>query len=49
VVAEGVEEPECLAYLRSIGCDMAQGYLISHPLSASDLLELLGREMVAAA
>jgi len=49
VVAEGVEEPECLAYLRSIGCDLAQGYLISRPLSTSDLVDLLSRKMVAAA
>lgn len=49
VVAEGVEEIECLAYLRSIGCDMAQGYLISRPEPASDLLPILDRQMVCAA
>jgi EAL domain-containing protein (putative c-di-GMP-specific phosphodiesterase class I)/CHASE2 domain-containing sensor protein len=38
VVAEGVEEPACLAFLRSIGCDYAQGYLIARPLTAADLL-----------
>lgn len=43
VVAEGVEEPECLAYLRSIGCDLAQGYLISRPEPAIDILHLLDR------
>lgn len=32
--AEGVETQEALAYLRSIGCDKAQGYLISKPLPA---------------
>ena len=32
VVAEGVETPEQWALLRQLGCDMAQGYLISRPL-----------------
>ena len=41
VVAEGVEEPECLAFLRSVGCDMAQGYLISRPIPSEQLLQLL--------
>ena len=37
VVAEGVEDAGCLAFLRSIGCDMAQGYLISRPVPAAEL------------
>ena len=41
VVAEGIEDAECLAFLRSIGCDMAQGYLISKPLPAAELEALL--------
>jgi len=31
-VAEGVEEPEAWNLLRQLGCDFAQGYLISRPL-----------------
>lgn len=31
-VAEGVETPEQLALLHRLGCDLAQGYLISPPL-----------------
>lgn len=31
VVAEGVEDEECLAFLRNVGCDVAQGYLIGRP------------------
>ena len=34
VVAEGVEEAETLLMLRELGCDYAQGYLISKPLAA---------------
>jgi EAL domain-containing protein (putative c-di-GMP-specific phosphodiesterase class I) len=49
VVAEGVEDEACLAYLASIGCDMAQGYLISRPLPAAAVAELLGRPMAVAA
>jgi EAL domain-containing protein (putative c-di-GMP-specific phosphodiesterase class I) len=34
VVAEGVEDTETLSYLRHLGCDQAQGYLMSRPLPA---------------
>jgi EAL domain-containing protein (putative c-di-GMP-specific phosphodiesterase class I) len=37
VVAEGVEEPACLAFLKQIGCDYAQGYLVGRPLDAEAL------------
>jgi len=37
VVAEGVEEPEAWNLLRQLGCDFAQGYLISRPLAPKDV------------
>jgi diguanylate cyclase len=37
VVAEGVENREILRMLIKIGCDMAQGYHISHPRPAEEL------------
>jgi diguanylate cyclase (GGDEF)-like protein len=37
VVAEGVEEPEAWNLLRQLGCDFAQGYLISRPLAPADV------------
>jgi len=37
VVAEGVEEPEAWNLLRHLGCDYAQGYLISAPLPAANV------------
>ena len=40
-VAEGVETPEQLEYLRSLGCNFAQGYYISHPVSIEELEEWL--------
>ena len=37
IVAEGVELPASFEALKRLGCDLAQGYLVSRPLSASDL------------
>jgi diguanylate cyclase (GGDEF)-like protein len=44
VVAEGVEEPEQAAALRSIGCEFAQGYLFGRPGPAGDVTALLTAE-----
>lgn len=41
VIAEGVETQEQLAYLKEQGCDEAQGYYFSKPLSVTDLVALL--------
>lgn len=38
VVAEGVEQPSHLNLLWQMGCDIAQGYLLSRPISGDDLL-----------
>lgn len=37
VIAEGVENAVSLEWLRALGCDTAQGYYISRPISALDL------------
>jgi EAL domain-containing protein (putative c-di-GMP-specific phosphodiesterase class I) len=37
VVAEGVEDAGALELLRNLGCDVAQGYGISHPVPAAEL------------
>ena len=39
--AEGIESFETLEYLRSIGCDLAQGYAIKEPLDAQGIHEWL--------
>jgi EAL domain-containing protein (putative c-di-GMP-specific phosphodiesterase class I) len=41
VVAEGVEQPAQLEFLRRHNCDEIQGYLISRPVEAPALAELL--------
>ena len=37
IIAEGVETPAQLAFLREEGCDEIQGYLIGAPMSAEEL------------
>ncbi|MHA7878874.1 MAG: putative bifunctional diguanylate cyclase/phosphodiesterase [Saccharospirillum sp.] len=41
VVAEGVETEAQLSYLKRLGCDHAQGYLISRPMSSAELVPWL--------
>lgn len=48
VVAEGVEDAECLEFLRRIGCDLVQGYFVSKPISADNLERLLSNHPLAA-
>jgi EAL domain-containing protein (putative c-di-GMP-specific phosphodiesterase class I) len=43
VTAEGVETIEQLAMLRSLGCDLVQGYLLAQPLEAQELVAWASR------
>lgn len=43
VVAEGVEHEEQARFLREHGCDEIQGYYISRPVHAEDLLKLFSK------
>jgi len=43
VVAEGVENRVQLAFLRELGCDIAQGYLFSRAVVAEEVPELVRR------
>jgi EAL domain-containing protein (putative c-di-GMP-specific phosphodiesterase class I) len=53
VVAEGVEDDDTLERLRTLGCDLAQGYHLSPPISSHDvpsviaLARTVGRTSVA--
>ncbi len=41
VVVEGIERPEQLAWIETIGCPLVQGYLISPPISGTELITRL--------
>src|SRR5581483_7282862 len=49
VIAEGVETPEQLAYLRELRCQYGQGYLFSRPREPAAAAELIAMELVCAA
>lgn len=42
VIAEGVETGEQLDYLRGLGCEEVQGFLVSRPVPADAFAEILG-------
>lgn len=44
VVAEGVESPEQLRFLRAHGCDAWQGFCFAHPLPADAFVQLFSRQ-----
>jgi EAL domain-containing protein (putative c-di-GMP-specific phosphodiesterase class I) len=48
IVAEGVESNSTMASLKEIGCDVAQGFFISRPLTAKALDAWLARRAVDA-
>lgn len=46
LVAEGVETPDQLGYLREQGCEVYQGWLFAKAMSAADLSGLLGVRVI---
>ena len=46
VVSEGVETATQAAFLKSIGCDLLQGYLLGRPMPADQLTPMLGRVLM---
>jgi EAL domain-containing protein (putative c-di-GMP-specific phosphodiesterase class I) len=42
IVAEGIEDVSALSFLADCGCDIAQGYGVSPPLSATQVEDWLG-------
>jgi hypothetical protein len=45
-VAEGVERPEQLQWLRRLGCRLAQGYVLSRPIPGQDFEAILERHEI---
>jgi diguanylate cyclase (GGDEF)-like protein/PAS domain S-box-containing protein len=43
LVAEGIERTEQLSHLRTLDCDLGQGFLFSQPLESAQIEELLGK------
>ena len=41
IVAEGVETEDDLAFLKSIGCELGQGFLLSEPLTEKQVADVL--------
>ena len=48
-VAEGVETKDQVAVLKSLGCEVGQGFYFSHPLRVEEFDELLTRHFARAA
>jgi EAL domain-containing protein (putative c-di-GMP-specific phosphodiesterase class I) len=44
LVGEGVETEQHYNYLKSLGCDYGQGYYISKPIAADELIKLCSKE-----
>ena len=42
VIAEGIEITEHLDFLNDLGCDLAQGYLISRPAPEEEVVDYFG-------
>jgi EAL domain-containing protein (putative c-di-GMP-specific phosphodiesterase class I) len=49
VIAEGVETPQQLAFLREHRCDVVQGFLCGAPVSADEMAAMLRQGLYAAA
>ena len=47
VVAEGIEDDDCLAAVRALGCDVAQGYGLGRPMPARAIAERWGAAAAA--
>jgi diguanylate cyclase (GGDEF)-like protein len=47
VIAEGVENEGQKQFLRNLGCEQAQGYLLARPMPGEDVMRLLARKTAA--
>lgn len=49
IIAEGVENPGQAHYLRSLQCDVMQGYMVSRPLPANEITQFMSSFVPATA
>jgi EAL domain-containing protein (putative c-di-GMP-specific phosphodiesterase class I) len=49
IVAEGIEDADTWDLLRRLGCDIAQGYFIGRPMTASALVASIGQTQLSLA
>ena len=49
LVAEGVERPDQVEFLRMVGCEIAQGYLFGRPMPSEELAQFVRDRMVQTA
>ena len=47
IVAEGLETSEAVAAIRGLGCDLAQGFHFSRPVSETEFRRLLNSTEIA--
>lgn len=45
-VAQGIESRDQAAIVRELGCNLAQGYLFAHPMTESEISQLLASELL---
>ena len=45
IIAEGVETTEQCYTLKKLGCETAQGFLFSRPVSSEEISKLLSKRM----
>ena len=43
VVAEGVEDLQTLQFLKTVGCDSAQGYYIAKPMPQAEMTDWMDK------
>jgi EAL domain-containing protein (putative c-di-GMP-specific phosphodiesterase class I) len=46
IVGEGIESEDALGYLRSEGCDQAQGFWVSHPMPPQEFVQWHRKQFV---
>ncbi|MFZ5909846.1 MAG: EAL domain-containing protein [Chloroflexota bacterium] len=46
VIAEGVDDPKQLAFLKELGCEYVQGFLLAHPMDAEAAAKIFTQQKI---